>query len=362
MANLTTPNVRQDVSIQDLLEAGLHFGHRTKRWNPKMRKYLFGQRNGIYIIDLEQTLTGLQQARQVIYDTVARGRQILFVGTKKQAQESLKAVAEQTKQPYVVNRWLGGTLTNNTTIRKSISRMREIEEMEKNGTMNQLPKKEVAKLRHELERLQYNLSGIACMEGNPGAVFVVDINAEAIAVKEANRLNIPVIALVDANVNPDPVDYPIPANDDAIRGIKLIAELVGITIQQAEGEYAKVAAAEAKRRAAEEAERAAKVKAEREAREAEAKVRAEAAAKAKAERDAKAKDEAASVAKSKAKAKKEKAPEADAAPEAVAAPDEPAAAEPAVEEAAPVAEEAPAAAEEAPAPEAAPAADEQPAE
>ncbi|NCD23701.1 MAG: 30S ribosomal protein S2, partial [Spartobacteria bacterium] len=276
---MTTPNVRQDVSIQDLLEAGLHFGHRTKRWNPKMRKYLFGQKNGIYIIDLEQTLDGLQKARQFIYDTVARGRQILFVGTKKQAQESLKAVATQTQQPFVVNRWLGGTLTNIETLRKSIARMREIEQMEKDGSINALPKKEIAKVRHELEKLQYNLSGIADMQGNPGALFVVDVNCEAIAVAEANRLNIPVIALVDANVNPDPIDYPIPANDDAIRGIKLIADLVGITIQQALSEYSKVAAEEARKRAAEEAAAAARAKVEAEER----KARAAELAKAKAE-------------------------------------------------------------------------------
>ena len=303
MVTMTTANVRQDVSIQDLLEAGLHFGHRTKRWNPKMRKYLFGQKNGIYIIDLEKTMDGLQQARQFIYDTISRGRQILFVGTKKQAQESLKAIATQTKQPFVVNRWLGGTLTNNETLRKSIARMRDIEQMEKDGSINALPKKEVAKLRHELQKLQYNLSGIADMQGNPGALFVVDVNCEAIAVAEANRLNIPVIALVDANVDPDPIDYPIPANDDAIRGIKLIADLVAITIQQALSEYSKVAAEEARKRAAAEAEAAAKAKVEAEER----KARAAEAAKAKAEAREKA---AADAAKAEAPKAAEAAPEA----------------------------------------------------
>ena len=308
MVTMTTANVRQDVSIQDLLEAGLHFGHRTKRWNPKMRKYLFGQKNGIYIIDLEQTLDGLQKARQFIYDTIARGRQILFVGTKKQAQESLKTIATQTKQPFVVNRWLGGTLTNNETLRKSIARMREIEQMEKDGSINALPKKEVAKLRHELQKLQYNLSGIADMNGNPGALFVVDVNCEAIAVAEANRLNIPVIALVDANVDPDPIDYPIPANDDAIRGIKLIADLVSITIQQALSEYSKVAAEEARKRAAAEAEAAARAKVEAEER----KARAAELAKAKAEAREKAKAETAAADAAKAA----EAPQAEAAPEA----------------------------------------------
>ena len=316
MVTMTTANVRQDVSIQDLLEAGLHFGHRTKRWNPKMRKYLFGQRNGIYIIDLVQTLDGLQQARQFIYDTIARGRQILFVGTKKQAQEALKTVAAANKQPYVVNRWLGGTLTNIETLRKSIARMREIEQMEKDGSINALPKKEVAKLRHELTKLQYNLSGIADMNGNPGALFVVDVNCEAIAVAEANRLNIPVIALVDANVDPDPVDYPIPANDDAIRGIKLIADLVGITIQQAAAEYSKVAAEEARKRAAAEAEAAARAKADREAREKERAEKAAEAARLKAEKAAKAKaDKEAEKAAAEAAAKAPKAEE-PAAPEA----------------------------------------------
>jgi small subunit ribosomal protein S2 len=317
MVTMTTPNVRQDVSIQDLLDAGLHFGHRTKRWNPKMKKYLFGQRNGIYIIDLEKTLAGLQEARQFIYDTVANGRQILFVGTKKQAQEAIKAVAEQNKQPYVTNRWLGGTLTNHETLQKSISRMREIEAMEKDGRLAALPKKEQARIHHEQEKLQYNLSGIASMEGMPGALFVVDVNCEAIAVAEANRLHIPVVALVDANVDPEPIDYPIPANDDAIRGIKLIAELVGITIQQAEAAWAKIAAEEAKRRAAEAAEAAAREKAEREQREKERAERAEAAAKIKAEKAAAAK--AAAEAAAKAEEAPAEAPAAEAAPEAPAA-------------------------------------------
>ena len=317
MVTMTSANVRQDVSIQDLLEAGLHFGHRTKRWNPKMRKFLFGQKNGIYIIDLEQTLDGLQKARQFIYDTVSRGRQVLFVGTKKQAQEALKTIAAQSKQPYVVNRWLGGTLTNNETIRKSIARMRDIEQMEKDGSMNALPKKEVAKLRHELEKLQYNLSGIADMNGNPGALFVVDVNCEAIAVAEANRLNIPVIALVDANVDPDPIDYPIPANDDAIRGIKLIADLVGLTVQQAASEYSKVAAEEARKRAADEAAAAARAKVEKEAREKEKAEKAAEAARLKAEKAAKAKADKEAAAKAEAEAPKaEEAPAAEAAPEA----------------------------------------------
>ena len=311
---MATPNVREDVSIQDLLDAGLHFGHRTKRWNPKMKKYLFGQRNGIYIIDLKQTLQGLQEARQFLYDTVAGGRQVLFVGTKKQAQEALKGVAEQTGQPYVTNRWLGGTLTNHETLRKSIARMRDIEAMEKDGRLAALPKKEQARIRHEQEKLTYNLSGIASMQGMPGALFVVDVNCEAIAVAEANRLHIPVVAIVDANVDPEPVDYPIPANDDAIRGIKLISELVGITLQQAAQAWSKIAAEEAKRRAAEAAEAAAREKAEREQREKERAERAEAAAKIKAEKAAAAKAAAeAAAALAAAPAPEAAAPEAPAA-------------------------------------------------
>lgn len=320
---MATPNVREDVSIQDLLDAGLHFGHRTKRWNPKMKKYLFGQRNGIYIIDLKQTLQGLQEARQFLYDTVAGGRQVLFVGTKKQAQEALKAVAEQSGQPYVTNRWLGGTLTNHETLRKSIARMREIEAMEKDGRLAEKPKKEQARIRHEQEKLTYNLSGIATMQGMPGALFVVDVNCEAIAVAEANRLHIPVVALVDANVDPEPVDYPIPANDDAIRGIKLVAELVGITLQQASQAWSKVAAEEAKRRAAEAAEAAAREKAEREQREKDRAARAEAAAKIKAEK-------AAAAAKAAAEAAALAAAPVEAAPEAAPA-EAPAADAPAAE-------------------------------
>ena len=261
MVTMTTANVRSDVSIQDLLEAGLHFGHRTKRWNPKMRKYLFGQRNGIYIIDLEQTLDGLQQARQFIYDTVARGRQVLFVGTKKQAQEALKSVATEHKQPYVVNRWLGGTLTNHETIRKSIARMREIQQMEKDGSINSLPKKEIARIRHELSKLEYNLSGIADMEGNPGALFVVDINREAIAVNEARKLNIPVVALVDTNCDPDPIQHVIPGNDDAIRSIRLVSGYLGDKAGQAFAEYSRLAAeAQRKREEEEQARRAAEAR------------------------------------------------------------------------------------------------------
>lgn len=314
----TTGTVRSDLNVQDLLDAGLHFGHQTKRWNPKMKKYIFGERNGIYIIDLDQSLANLMKARQFVYDTIVRGRKILLVGTKKQAQEPIKEVAAKHTQPFVVNRWLGGTLTNNTTIRKSVQRMRELEKMEADGTFNSLPKKEVARHRRELEKMHYNLSGIADMDELPGAVFVVDICREAIAVAEANRLKIPVIAIVDTNCDPDPIDYPIPGNDDAMRAVRLIVESVAATIQQANSEYAKVAAEEARKRAAAEAEAAAKQKAaeaERKEREKQArKERTEALAKAKAEKpaaEAAAPEAAPAAAPAEPKAEKPAEPEAE---------------------------------------------------
>lgn len=242
-------SVRCSVGIQDLLEAGFHFGHQTKRWNPKMKRFIFGARNGIYIVDLVQSLELLKKALQFIYDTTVRGRKVLFVGTKKQSQEALKEIAQKHGQPFVVTRWLGGTLTNSMTIHRSVKRMRDLEKMETDGRFDALSKKEVARLRRERQKLQYNLSGIADMEEPPGALFVVDITCEAIAVAEANRLNIPVIAIVDTNCNPDPIDYPIPGNDDAIRAIRLVASVIGETVQQANAEYAKVAAEEARRRA-----------------------------------------------------------------------------------------------------------------
>lgn len=312
--------VRTDLTIQDLIESGLHFGHQTKRWNPKMKRYIFAERNGIYIIDLAKTLVALTEARRFIYETVARGRRILMVGTKKQAQQPIREAAEKLKMPYVVNRWLGGTLTNNQTIRKSVTRMRELEKMEADGSINQLPKKEIAAIRRELEKMHYNLSGIADMDALPGAIFVVDIGCEAIAVAEANRLKIPVIAIVDTNCDPDPIDYPIPGNEDAIRAIRLVVDAISTTIQQAQNEYAKVAAEEARRRAAAEAEAAAKQKAaeeERKTREREAKKqRAEAIAKAKTEAPAEAAPAAAAEKPAEgAAAEPEKAPaKPDAAP------------------------------------------------
>ncbi len=252
-----TPNV----AVQDLLDAGLHFGHQTKRWNPKMKKYIFGAKNGIYIIDLDKTLEELKKALNFVYKTVLLGRSVLFVGTKKQAHEPIVMLADRTKQPYIINRWLGGTLTNNVTIRKSIARMREIERLEADGSFDKMPKKEVSRLKHELEKLRFNLSGIADMSELPGALFVIDTQREAIAVAEANRLGIPVVAVVDTNSDPDPIDYPIPANDDAIRSIDLICKLAAEAVEKGLSEYSRVAAEEQRRRAAEEAAAQARAKA-----------------------------------------------------------------------------------------------------
>jgi small subunit ribosomal protein S2 len=251
-----TAQTPANVSVQDLLDAGLHFGHQTKRWNPKMKPFVFDKRNGIHIIDLIKTVEQLEKAKAFAYDTAARGLPILFVGTKKQAQQATKEVAESCGQPYVNTRWLGGTLTNNQTIRRRIKYMRDLERMEKGGDFEKMPKKEVAVLRHELEKLRKNLTGIAPLEGKPGAMFVIDVNREAIAIQEANRLHIPVIAIVDTNCDPDPVNYPIPGNDDAIRGIRLIAGALAGAISRGVSEYSKVAAEEARKREAEGGSRA----------------------------------------------------------------------------------------------------------
>jgi small subunit ribosomal protein S2 len=228
-----------EIGVRELLDAGLHFGHQTKRWNPKMQPFIFDKRNGIHIIDLAQSLSQLKVAQKFVYDLIASGYHVLFVGTKKQAQEATKEAAQKTGQYCVTHRWLGGTLTNNPTVRLRIKRMRTLEAMEKDGQFESLPKKEVARLRHELEKLQKNLSGIANMEEMPRALFIVDVNREGIAVKEANRLHIPVIAIVDTNCDPDPIDYPIPGNDDAIRAIRVVLQSLTNTILQAQTEYSK---------------------------------------------------------------------------------------------------------------------------
>ncbi len=242
--------VRTTVSVKDLLDAGLHFGHQTKRWNPKMKRFIFGERNGIYIIDLQKTLAALKQAQVFAFDTVLRGRKILFVGTKKQAQEPIRRIAEELNQPYVIHRWLGGTLTNAQTVRKSVKRMIELERISGEGVSEKgvATKKELASLNRELEKLHRNLNGIRDMEDMPGAMFVVDINREGNAVKEAQRLHIPVIAMVDTNCDPEPIDYPVPCNDDAIRAIELVTSMLAETISKASEEYTRVAAEQARKR------------------------------------------------------------------------------------------------------------------
>ncbi|MBE7060682.1 MAG: 30S ribosomal protein S2 [Ruminococcaceae bacterium] len=211
------------ISMKQLLEAGVHFGHQTRRWNPKMKEYIFTERNGIYIIDLQKTVKKVDEAYNFVKEIAAEGKDILFVGTKKQAQDSIKEEAERVGMYYVNNRWLGGMLTNFKTIQKRIARMDQIEKMEEDGTFDLLPKKEVSKLKIEKEKLDKFLGGIRNLKGIPGALFVVDPRKEKIAIAEAHKLNIPVVAIVDTNCDPDEVDYVIPGNDDAIRAVKLIA-------------------------------------------------------------------------------------------------------------------------------------------
>ncbi|OFR34184.1 30S ribosomal protein S2 [Aerococcus sp. HMSC061A03] len=212
------------VSMKRLLEAGVHFGHQTRRWNPKMDRYIFTERNGIYIIDLQQTVKLIDEAYNYVRDLAANDGVVLFVGTKKQAQQSIEDEATRCGQFYVNHRWLGGTLTNWETIQKRVRRMKDIDRMEEDGTFDVLPKKEVLELEKEREKLQNNLGGIADMPRIPDVMFVVDPRKEHIAIKEAHKLNIPVIAMVDTNCDPDEVDYVIPSNDDAIRAVKLISQ------------------------------------------------------------------------------------------------------------------------------------------
>ena len=214
------------VAMRDLLEAGVHFGHQTRRWNPKMKPYIFTERSGIYILDLQRTLREIEHSYNFARSVARRGDQILFVGTKKQAQEVMRTEAERCGMPYVNQRWLGGMLTNFVTMRSRVSRLEELERMEADGTMASLPKKEQIRLRHEYEKLARNLSGVRNMTGLPGAIFVVDTKREDIAVQEARRLKIPIIGIVDTNADPDEIDYVIPGNDDAIRSIGLLTRVI----------------------------------------------------------------------------------------------------------------------------------------
>jgi len=216
--------------IKQLLEAGVHFGHKTSRWNPKMKKFIFGERSGIYIIDLEKTEECLNKARDFLLDITSKGEFVLFVGTKRQAQEAVKQEAIRCSMYYVTERWPGGMLTNYSTIEKSINRLKEIEKMKEDGTFTKLTKKEVARLEKELGKLKKNFSGIVAMERMPKAIFVVDTKKEETAVREANRLSIPVIGLIDTNSNPDLVTYHIPGNDDATKSIHTVARLLADSI------------------------------------------------------------------------------------------------------------------------------------
>lgn len=221
------------VSMKQLLEAGVHFGHQTRRWNPKMSRFIFTERNGIYIIDLQKTVKKIEEAYSFTREVAETGKPILFVGTKKQAQDSIKEEAERSGMYYVNERWLGGMLTNYQTIKKRIDRLRELERMQEDGTFDVLPKKEVIQLMNEKEKLEKYLNGIKDMPEVPGAIFIVDPRKERIAVKEAHKLGIPVVGIVDTNCDPDEIDFPIPGNDDAIRAVKLIASTISQAIIEA---------------------------------------------------------------------------------------------------------------------------------
>jgi small subunit ribosomal protein S2 len=225
------------ISMKQLLEAGVHFGHQTRRWNPKMKKYIFTERNGIYIIDLQKTVKKVEEAYNWVKELAGNGGTVLFVGTKKQAQDSVKEEAIRSGQYYVNQRWLGGTLTNFETIQKRISRLKDIERMAEDGTFDVLPKKEVVQLKKEQERLEKFLGGIKDMKQLPDALFIIDPRKERIAVAEAHKLNIPIVGIVDTNCDPDEIDVVIPANDDAIRAVKLLtAKMADAILEAKQGE------------------------------------------------------------------------------------------------------------------------------
>ena len=224
------------VTMKSLLESGVHFGHQVKRWDPRMKKYIFAERNGIHIIDLQKTITAIKDSYDEIRKVASAGTSVLFVGTKKQEQQAIQKEAERCGQFYVNNRWLGGTLTNFTTIKKSLLRLKKIEKMEVDGTFDNLTKKEVAALLKEKEKLQKNYGGVKEMKELPGAIFIIDTHKEQIAVKEARRMGIPIIAIVDTNCNPEGIDFPIPGNDDAIRAISLFTSIIANAVIEADNE------------------------------------------------------------------------------------------------------------------------------
>lgn len=227
----------QDEVLKKLLECGTHFGHQTRRWNPKMKRFIFGDRDGIYIIDLEKTVHHLNEARDFARDIAMKGGSILFVGTKKQAQDVIKSEAERSGMPYINNRWMGGLLTNFQTVRKSIAKMIKIEKMIEDGSINNLTKKEVALLTKEKDKLVRDLGGIRNVIDQPKAIFVVDSKREEIAIKEGNRLGIPIIGLIDTNCDPDVIDYPIPGNDDALKSIRYIMTVITDAIIEGRKEF-----------------------------------------------------------------------------------------------------------------------------
>lgn len=224
--NQTTTTNKEVVSMRQLLECGVHFGHQTKRWNPQMKRYIFTSRNGIHVIDLQQTLKLAKKAYQVVKDVASRNGTILFVGTKKQAQEPIEFEANRCGMPFISHRWLGGTLTNSVTLRKSVNKYKKLIQMEESGVLQKLSNKEASRKRKTLTRLRYYLDGIKDLVGNPTLVFIVDTQREQLAVNEANKLNIPIVGVVDTNADPNEVQFPIPANDDAIRAIKLLCSIV----------------------------------------------------------------------------------------------------------------------------------------
>jgi small subunit ribosomal protein S2 len=265
-----------EVGIRELLEAGVHFGHQTRRWHPKMRRFIFGERDGIYIIDLQKTVVLLEKARRFAHDLAARGGVVLFVGTKKQAKDAVKEVATEAGMPYVHERWLGGLLTNYQTISKRIERLHDLHRQAEEGQLDLLPTKERMSMEAELRKLDTNLSGVGAMERLPDAVFVVDLKVEEIAVREARRLQIPTIGLVDTNCDPEAVDYVVPGNDDAMRSCEIVIRTIGGAVaearrgflkeEQARLEAEEKARREAEERARKEAEEAARLEAEAQAR------------------------------------------------------------------------------------------------
>ena len=277
-----------EVTIQDLLQAGVHFGHQTRRWNPKMRRYIFGERGGIHIIDLEQTHRLLKKAQDFVGDLSARGGSVLFVGTKKQARDSIKESAIAAGMPYIDHRWLGGLLTNWQTISKRIERLHRLTEWRETGTIDLLPTRERMAAQAEFDKLDANLGGVKNMQRVPEAIFVVDLKSEVIGVREAERLKIPLIGLVDTNCDPDPCDFVIPGNDDAIRSCKLIIEAIGSVASERAAVYRQ---AEEERRQAEEERKRAEDE-EKARRDAEEKARADAAEQARREAEARGEIEA----------------------------------------------------------------------